>query len=198
MEAEIVRTYRAHGGTHAFEPIVAGGPHALQLHYTENAGLLEAGHLVLIDTGVSIDGYGADITRTYPVDGRFGERQREVYDAVLASEEAAIAACKPGALMADIHTRAYEVLDQRGLGHSFIHGIGHHLGIETHDVGDVHRPLDPGAVITIEPGAYLGDEGIGIRIEDDVLVEAQGSRVLSRAIPRRADEIEQLMAGGRS
>jgi Xaa-Pro aminopeptidase len=194
VESEIIATYRRHGGTHAFEPIVASGANALSLHYRDNSGEIGAGDLLLVDTGVSIDGYCADITRTIPVDGRFTDRQREVYDAVLAAEQAAIADCRPGVFLGDLHARAYEKLAVHGFEEHFIHGIGHHLGLETHDVGDVHAPLAPGAVITVEPGAYIEDESIGIRIEDDVLVTEKGHRVLSDAIPSTAEEIQEQLS----
>jgi len=198
IEAEITRTYRANGGIHAFEPIVASGANACVLHYTENSGTLGAGELLLIDTGVSIDGYKADITRTYPVDGRFTTRQRELYEAVLAAHAEVVQGCRPGALLGDLHADAWQVLDARGQSAAFVHGIGHHLGLETHDVGDVHRPLAPGAVVTVEPGVYLPDEKTGIRIEDDVLVTPDGPRVLSEAIPRSADAVERQLAARRS
>lgn len=195
LEAEIARTYRAHGATHAFDPIVACGERALQLHYRNNRGPVSSGELLLVDSGASLDEYKADITRTYPVDGRFDERQRQVYEAVLAAQEAVIADCKPGVLLGDLHRRAYAVIDGAGFGEYFIHGTSHHLGLETHDVGDVHRPLAAGAVITVEPGIYLPEERLGVRIEDDVLITASGCRVLSEAIPKTIEEIERRMAG---
>jgi Xaa-Pro aminopeptidase len=197
LEAEIARVYRAHGATHAFAPIVGAGSNALKLHYEKNADTLAAGQLVLVDTGAALDGYRADITRTLPVDGTFSARQREVYDAVLDAEEAAIAACRPGATLGEIHARAYESIDRAGFGPAFIHGIGHHLGLDTHDVGDVHRPLAPGAVVTIEPGVYLEPEALGVRIEDDVLVGPDGPVVLSEAIPRDAAAVERWIAEAR-
>lgn len=194
LEAEIARVYRGHGAVHAFEPIVATGANALQLHYTANRSRLEAGQLVLIDTGAALDGYKADVSRTLPVDGRFTPRQREVYEVVLQAQRAAIAACRPGALLAEVHARAYEVLARAGLGGAFPHGTSHHLGLETHDVGDVHRPLAAGCVVTVEPGAYLTEEGFGIRIEDDVLVGEGEPRVLTEPIPRSVEAIEQMLA----
>jgi len=196
LEAEITRVYRSHGGTHAFDPIVGCGRHALELHYTRNAGALDPGELLLVDTGARIAGYRSDITRTFPVSGKFSPRQREVYDAVLRAQAEAIAACRPGALVGDIHARAFEVIARAGFAaDDFPHGIGHHLGIDTHDAGDYQRPLEAGCVLTIEPGLYLVSEGIGVRIEDDVLVTADGPRVLSEAIPREAEEIEAWIAG---
>ncbi len=196
VEAEITRTYRAHGGTHGFTPIVGAGSNALKLHYIQNTGTIADGDLVLIDTGVSIDGYGCDISRTFPASGTFSERQREVYEVVLAAQEAAIAACRPRATLGDVHRAAYAVIEQAGFAEQFLHGTSHHLGLETHDVGDVLAPLSPGAVITVEPGIYLDDEGIGIRIEDDVLITESEARVLGPGIPKTVAEIEALMGGG--
>jgi len=197
LEAEIARVYRARGATHAFAPIVGAGPNALKLHYVQNTGTLEPDQLVLVDTGAALDGYRSDITRTLPVGGAFSARQREVYDAVLRAADVAIAACLPGATLGEIHARAYDSIDRAGFGPDFIHGIGHHLGLETHDAGDVHRPLAAGAVITIEPGIYLADERIGVRIEDDVLVGSDGPVVLSAAIPREAAAVERWIAASR-
>jgi len=197
LEAEIARVYRARGATHAFAPIVGTGLNALKLHYEKNTGTLEPGQLVLVDTGATLDGYRSDITRTLPVSGTFSVRQREVYDAVLRAADAAIALCRPGATIGEIHARAHEVIAQAGFGEHFVHGIGHHLGLETHDAGDVHRPLAPGAVITIEPGIYLADDAIGVRIEDDVLVSGDGPIVLSVSIPREAAAVERWIAEAR-
>lgn len=194
LEAEINRVYRRHGGRHAFDPIVACGPHALQGHYKANTGQLEQGQLLLVDTGVSIAGYKGDVTRTLPVGGSFSPRQRLVYETVLQAQRQAIALCRPGARIGDIHARAFEVIDSAGFGKDFYHGTSHHLGLETHDAGDIHRPLVPGNVITVEPGIYIADEGLGIRIEDDVLVGPNGPRVLSDAIPRSVEAIEGRMA----
>ncbi len=164
------------------------------MHYTRNNGPLNAGDLVLIDSGASLGGYGADATRTFPADGRFSPRQRELYTVVLAAQTAAIEAIRPGVLLGDLHAIAWESIDAAGYGAAFIHGIGHHLGIETHDAGDIHQPLRAAAVITVEPGIYLADEGIGIRIEDDVLVTADGSRELTAGIPKTIEAIEASMA----
>jgi Xaa-Pro aminopeptidase len=195
LEAEIARVYRAHGGTHAFDPIVGSGPNALKLHYTVNNGPVGAGELLLIDTGVSIDGYKSDITRTFPVDGKFTPRQREIYEVVLRAQEEAIAMCRPGTRIGDIHARSFEVMAEAGFGgEDYPHGIGHHLGLETHDVGDVHRPLEVGAVMTIEPGIYVAEDGIGVRIEDDVLVTEDGPRVLSEGIPKTVDALESWVS----
>jgi Xaa-Pro aminopeptidase len=191
LEAEITRIYRRGGATHAFEPIVACGVNAAYPHYRANAARLSPGQLVLIDTGATLAGYRSDVTRTFPLDGRFTPRQRQVYAAVLAAQRAAIARCRPGALLADLHAQAFESITAAGFGPHFIHGIGHHLGLETHDAGDVHAPLEEGCVITVEPGVYIPGEEIGVRIEDDVLVTADGPRVLTEAIPAAIEELER-------
>jgi Xaa-Pro aminopeptidase len=199
LEAEIARVYRANGGTHAFEPIVGCGANALKLHYTSNDGAVEKGKLLLIDTGVSIDGYKSDITRTFPVDGKFTPRQREVYEVVLHAQEEAIAMCRPGVLIGDIHARSFEIISEAGYGGGdYPHGIGHHLGLETHDVGDVHLPLQAGAVMTIEPGVYVARDDIGVRIEDDVLITDGGPRVLSSAIPKTVEAVERWVSQNRA
>jgi Xaa-Pro aminopeptidase len=195
IEAELTRVYRGRGARHAFDPIVGAGPNALSLHYKENSGPIGEEQLLLVDTGAAVEHYCADITRTYPAGGRFTDRQREVYETVLRAQEAAISAAGPGVLMGDLHATTWAVIDEAGLSEHFVHGLGHHLGLETHDVGDVHRPLSPGAVITVEPGVYIPDEKIGVRIEDDLLITESGCRVLSEAIPKEVEEIERLMAG---
>jgi Xaa-Pro aminopeptidase len=173
---------------------VACGINAVFPHYHANSARIEPGKLLLIDTGAALDGYRSDVTRTLPVDGRFSDRQRKVYETVLGAQRQAIEMCRPGALIADIHSKAYDVIAAAGFGEHFIHGTSHHLGLETHDAGDIHRPLVEGAVITVEPGIYLPDEEIGVRIEDDVLVTAAAPRILSEAIPTTAEEIEGRMA----
>jgi Xaa-Pro aminopeptidase len=195
IEGELTRTYRAHGASHAFEPIVGAGPNALSLHYRDNSAQIGEDQLLLVDTGAKVDGYCCDVTRTYPAGGRYTKRQREVYDVVLAAQEAAIAASRPGAMLGDLHANAYEVIDKAGLAEHFVHGLGHHIGIEGHDVGNLYRPLQPGAVFTVEPGVYIPDEVIGVRIEDVVLITEEGCRVFTGAIPKTAEAIEQRMAG---
>jgi Xaa-Pro aminopeptidase len=194
VEGEITHRYRAHGATHAFEPIVACGVNAVFPHYKANSARIEAGKLLLIDTGAVLDGYRSDVTRTVPVDGKFNERQRKIYDTVLRAQREAIEICRAGALLADVHAKAFEVIRSAGFGDYFIHGTSHHLGLETHDAGDVHRPLTAGSVITVEPGIYIPDEEIGVRIEEDVLVTENGPRVLTDSIPRDAEEVERGMA----
>ena len=195
LEAEITGHYRSHGGIHAFEPIVATGRNACSLHYTANTGKIAAGDLVLVDTGVCLDGYNSDITRTFPVDGRFTPRQREIYSVVLDALEAATAMAAPGADLGEIHACAWEVIHKAGFSQYFIHGTSHFIGMDTHDVGDRYVPLEPGALFTVEPGIYIPEEGLGVRLEDEVLVTPGGHEVLSAALPRKADEIEEILAG---
>ena len=173
------------------------------LHYRANDQPLAAGDVICIDSGAKWQGYSADITRTFPVGGKFSKRQREVYDIVLKAQLAAIKAVKPGARISQIDAAARKIINDApggGLGDYFIHGIGHHLGLDTHDsapggaAGDL--PLREGAVITIEPGVYIPSEKLGIRIEDDVVVTRGGAKVLSAAIPKKADEIERIMMSG--
>ena len=194
VEGEISRVYRGHGAGHAFDPIVACGVNAVFPHYRANAAQIESGRLLLIDTGAVLNGYCSDVTRTVPVDGRFGERQREIYETVLRAQREAIELCRPGALLAQIHAAAFHVIESAGFGRYFIHGTSHHLGLETHDAADIHRPLTEGSVITVEPGIYIPDEQIGVRIEDDVLVTADRPRVLSEAIPVSVEDIERRTA----
>jgi len=174
--------------------IVGGGLMATVLHYRANSKELRAGDLVCIDSAGTFGAYTADITRTYPVGGKFNKRQREIYDIVLKAEEAAIRAVKPGVSFAKLHEVSYKIIDKAGYGEYFIHGIGHHLGIEVHDVTPSGN-LQVGAVLTIEPGIYLPDENLGVRIEDDIVVTKTGYRNLSAKIPKKAVQIEKLMAG---
>ena len=178
----------------SFNSIAGGGVNSTVLHYRANDQPIADGDLMCVDSGCKWAGYSADITRTVPVNGRFTKRQREVYDVVLAAQLAAIKAVKPGARISQIDSAARSVITKAGFGDYFIHGIGHHLGLDTHDsapAGD--QPLKAGAVVTIEPGVYIPSEKIGIRIEDDVLVTASGLKVLSEQIPKSAEQIEKIM-----
>ncbi len=190
----------------AYAPIVAGGRRATILHYTKNSARLRSGELVLIDAGGEYSHYAADITRTVPVDGRFTDRQRKIYEAVLSAQKTAIAKVKPGMTLAgngpnSLEKIVRELLDARGedqdgkpLGRYFTHGLGHHVGLAVHDPEDPKAPLKAGMVITIEPGVYIPDENIGVRIEDMVLVTSDGGRLLSSALPKDPAEIERIMS----
>jgi Xaa-Pro aminopeptidase len=190
----------------AYAPIVGSGPNAVYLHYDHNTRRLEHGELLLMDVGAECAGYAADVTRTIPVDGRFTKRQRELYDIVLGAQKAAIAAVKPGMTIGrntpdSIYRVAFDYLNSHGkdlrgapLGKYFTHGISHHIGLEVHDAADAAAPLEEGMVISVEPGLYIPEEQIGIRIEDMVLVTRDGARVLTARLPREAAEIEKAMA----
>ena len=187
----------------AFAPIVAAGAHATILHYQRNSGRLENGQMLLIDAGGERDRYAADITRTIPVSGRFSEKQRPLYEAVLEAHEQALAAVKPGAVLSgparsSIESVAQRVLRRRaprGADPYLPHAIGHHVGLDVHDPTPPRRGLEPGMVLAIEPGLYLPEEGIGIRIEDMVEVTGDGCRVMSTGLPRSADALEAALAG---
>jgi Xaa-Pro aminopeptidase len=161
---------------------------------------------VLMDVGAECSMYATDVTRTVPVNGKFTPRQRELYEVVLGAQKAAIAAIKPGAMLGNrftkngLHKIAADYIDTHGkdlkgksLGQYFIHSLGHHVGLEVHDANDATLPLEAGMIITIEPGIYLPEENIGIRIEDVVLVTENGAKVLSSSLPREVNEIEKAM-----
>ncbi len=182
----------------SFPSIVGSGRHSTVLHYEKLDKDIESGELLLVDCGAEWSHYAADITRTFPIDGKFTEEQSKIYDVVLAAEKSAIAAIKPGLTMDSIDNIARAVIRQAGYADEFIHSTSHFLGVEVHDVGDYWQPLVPGMVITVEPGIYLPDAMIGIRIEDDVLVTQNGCRVLSSQIPKeRADVENWIMQIGR-
>ena len=200
----------AFGGceTEAYSPIVGTGLHSTILHFNELDGLIQDGDVVLMDVGGQYSGYTADITRTVPAGGHFTARQREIYDIVLGAQNAALAAIKPGATMrkgsGSLYKIAYDYINTHGtdreghsLGRYFTHGLGHHIGLEVHDAGDVDRPFEAGMVITDEPGIYIPEEKIGVRIEDDVLITPTGYKLLTERLPRSADEIEKIMAEAR-
>lgn len=180
---------------HAYDPICGTGLNATLLHYKENAAVCREGELLLIDSGARYHGYCCDVTRTVPVSGTFTREQAELYDVVLRAQAAAIRAAKPGAYIYQLDRAAREVLREAGLEDFYIHGIGHQLGLDVHD-STPDGPLKPGMVVTIEPGVYLPDRKIGIRIEDDILVTRSGPKNLTEAIPKSIDAIEKAMAGG--
>ena len=251
LDAELLHEFRLGGSQYpAYSSIVAAGANACVLHYRADVAPIRAGELVLIDAGCELDGYASDITRTFPADGRFTGPQRTLYDLVLASQEAAVAATRPGARFNDPHDAAVKVLAQgmldvglldankvgtlddviekRAYFPFYMHRTGHWLGMDVHDCGSYVEPgelgqvserkdplsgetiknrpsriLQPGMVLTIEPGLYVRPgEGvpeafhhIGIRIEDDAIVTGEGCELITRGVPVRADEIEALMRG---
>ena len=190
----------------AYAPIVGSGFYSTVLHYSRNDRRMEAGDLVVIDVAGEYSGYAADITRTLPVSGKFTPRQREIYEIVLGAQKAALAALKPGMTLGrtgetSIHKIAYDYINTHGkdaqgqpLGKYFIHGLGHHVGLNVHDASDPARPLAAGMIITLEPGIYIPEEKLGVRIEDMALVTETGGRLLTAALPREAGEIERAMA----
>ncbi|MBM4059848.1 MAG: M24 family metallopeptidase [Planctomycetes bacterium] len=189
-----------------FPSIVGSGPNSCILHWRETTRATQAGDLVVLDIGAEYAMYTADVTRTFPIGGRFTDRQKQVYEIVLAANEAAIAAVGPGVPMRDVENAAAGALtaglvrvgvlrdgDRAGLRRYFVHGLRHSTRLQVHDVGGLGT-LEPGMVITIEPGLYFRDEGMGVRIEDDVLVTEHGREVLSAAAPKTVAAIEALMA----
>jgi len=190
----------------AYPPIAGSGPNSIYLHYERNERRMNAGDLLLMDAGAECAGYTADVTRTIPVNGKFSARQREIYEIVLGAQKAAIAAVKPGMTIGSstphsLYQVAREYINSHGkdlhgepLGQYFTHGISHHIGLEVHDAADPTAPLEAGMVISVEPGIYIPEENIGIRIEDMVLVTEDGAKVLTAALPREAAEIERTLA----
>jgi Xaa-Pro aminopeptidase len=225
VEAELLHEFCRHGARHpAYTSIVAGGANACVLHYVGNDAELRDGDLLLIDAGCEVDGYASDITRTFPVNGRFSAAQKEVYEIVLAAQAAAIAAAQPDQTWDVPHDAALrilaqgfidlklcrgsvdEVLESESYKKFYMHRTSHWLGMDVHDVGDYKtgdnwRALQPGMVLTVEPGCYIrpADDvplalwNIGIRIEDDMLITAKGNEVLTDAAPKTVADIEELM-----
>lgn len=197
-------------GRNAYAPIIGSGSNALVLHYARNSRKMQAGEVVLIDVGAECSAYAADVTRTVPVSGKFTPRQRELYEIVLGAQKAVLAAIKPGVIMGATRTApdslykvAYDYLNAHGkdakgdpLGKYLTHGVSHHVGLQVHDAppASYSQPLEAGMVITVEPGIYIPEESIGIRIEDTVLVTPDGAEVLSAALPKEPDQIEKAMA----
>jgi Xaa-Pro aminopeptidase len=178
----------------AYPSIVGAGPNSCVLHYSDNTRALADGDLVVMDLGGEYRGYACDVTRTIPANGKFTEEQAQVYDAVLAAQEAGIAVVKPGVTMRQVHTAAAAVLKERGLVQHFPHGTSHSVGLDVHDPFRQDMPLRAGSVLTVEPGVYIAAKALGVRIEDTVLVTETGCEVLSAALPKTRDAIEKLMA----
>jgi Xaa-Pro aminopeptidase len=202
LEARVEYGFRRRGAERlGFPSIVGSGPNGTILHYDENRRQTRSGELVVMDVGAEHGYYSADITRTIPISGRFGRRQRELYELVLGAQQAAIDQVRPGTDLPALNRIARDYMrrhsgrlcGESGCERYFIHGLSHWLGMNVHDVGAYSRRLEPGMVFTIEPGIYIPAESIGIRIEDDVLVTAAGAAVLSSGIPRTVEEVEQAM-----
>ena len=188
----------------AFPSIVGSGYNATTLHYDQNAGTCDDGELVVVDIGARWGYYCGDLTRTYPSNGHFSDRQREIYDLVLEAHDRAAEGMRPGVSIFDLRKIAFAVFEESGvrdsqgesLGQYFIHGLGHHLGLDAHDPGSDEAPLEPGMVITNEPGIYIPDEGLGVRIENDFLITSDGAENLSAELTTAAEEIEAMMRAG--
>ena len=190
----------------AYPPIVGSGFFSTVLHYDANDQQMKDGDVVVMDVAGSYGGYAADITRTLPVNGHFTPRQREIYEIVLGAQNAAMAAAKPGMYLGrgknTLHDIALTYINTHGkdlngnsLGQYFIHGLGHSIGLNVHDPMSYNLPLGPDMVVTMEPGIYIPQEKIGVRIEDDILITNDGNEHLSSRLPRTVEEIEKLMAG---
>jgi Xaa-Pro aminopeptidase len=185
----------------SFSTIIGSGPNSLILHYQENTRRMAAGEVVVIDVGAEFARYAGDITRTLPVSGVFTARQREVYDILLECQRRAITACRPGATLSAMHEAAKAYAEEKGYGAYFNfsgwrHGTSHHLGLDVHDPSVSNAVLAVGMVVTVEPGIYIPGENLGVRIEDDVLIIEKGCFLLSNIVPRTADGIEAVIAGG--
>ncbi len=190
---------------HAFSTIVAGGPRATTLHYSENNCTVEDGQMVLIDLGCAVGNYCADISRTFPVNGKFTQRQKEIYNTVLEAQRLVMEVAKPGLTMRELNQIVVDYYESRlddlglrkdgkGVRDYYYHSVSHSLGLDTHDIcTERERTLRPGMVITVEPGMYIEDEGIGVRIENDVLITEDGCIDLSADILKTVEDIENLM-----
>ncbi|HHP7242140.1 MAG TPA: aminopeptidase P N-terminal domain-containing protein [Cyclobacteriaceae bacterium] len=199
----------------AYQPIVAGGKNACILHYIQNECKISDGDLVLMDVGAEYGNYHADMTRTIPANGRFTDRQRKIYASVLKVKDFAMNILKPGSSIKEYHKAVGEAMekelvdlgllnmneiknqdkDKPAYKKYFMHGTSHHLGLDVHDVGSIYESFKPGMVLTVEPGIYVRDEGIGIRLEDDVVITADGLINLLAEAPINPDEIEEIMNG---
>lgn len=214
IEAEFIHEFvRNKSKGFAYEPIIASGPSACVLHYIENNKACLDGELLLLDVAAEYGNYNADMTRTIPVNGRYTQRQRQVYDAVLRVEREAASMLRPGVTIQDYHREVGLVMQGElvGLGlidqtdiknqdpkwpaykKYFMHGTSHHLGLDVHDVGTMHYPISAGMVFTVEPGIYIPEEGFAVRIENNIVVQEQGYLDLMQNIPIEAEEIESLM-----
>jgi len=213
VEAEFAREFIRRGAGFAYAPIIAAGANACALHYLQNDQPCRAGQLLLLDVGASYANYNADMTRTIPVSGRFTRRQKKIYAAVLRVLRAAAAAATPGKLPRDWQQEANALMERElvdlgllkmsdvkkqdpdapALRKYFMHGIGHPLGLDVHDLAPATEPIQAGWVLTVEPGIYVREEGLGIRLENNFLIQAGGNVDLMAGIPIEADAIEDLM-----
>ncbi len=195
VKAAIEGTFKARGAESlAFSSICGSGPNSTILHYAKDTRAFGEDDLIVTDVGCELHGYAADVTRTYPVDGTFSDEQREIYEIVREAQELARKALKPGISLAEMDAVARAYITEKGYGKYFRHYLGHYVGLNVHDCGPFDAPLEPGMVITIEPGIYLDDKGLGVRIEDTYIVTEDGSECISGGAPKVPAEIEKLMA----
>ena len=185
----------------SYPPIVGSGFYSTVLHYESDSRQMQDGDVVVMDVAGSYSGYASDITRTLPANGHFTERQREIYEIVYGAQEAAFKGAKPGVTAGELNRIARDFINSHGkdkngqtLGQYFIHGLSHSVGLNVHDPMDYSEPLQPGMIITVEPGIYIPEEKIGVRIEDMILITPEGSELLTKLLPRKADEVERVMA----
>jgi Xaa-Pro aminopeptidase len=198
VQTKIEYAFFSNGATGlSYSSIVGSGPNGAVLHWDHNDRPLRAGDLVVIDAAADYGRYASDITRTYPVSGKFTDEQAKVYRAVYQAQEDIFAAIKPGVSMADLQKVAEASLKRAGYLEAFIHGFGHFVGLDVHDAGRYDLPLPVGAVFTVEPGVYLPERGFGVRIEDEVMVTETGYRHLSSKIPRKLEDVEAWVAAAR-
>ena len=214
VEAEYLHEFVRRGSRgFAYEPIVASGKNACVLHYISNDAVCQSGEVMMMDVGAEYARYNADMSRAIPVSGRFTDRQRQVYDAVLRVQRAAMKLLRPGNVIKEYHKEVGKIMEEEliRLGlldlqevkqqdeqkplykQYFMHGTSHHLGLDVHDVGNVYRAFEPGMVFTVEPGIYIQEENLGIRLENNVVITEDGVHDLMRNIPIEAEEIEELM-----
>lgn len=214
IEAELVHEFVRNGSRgFAYEPIIASGANSCVLHYLDNDKVCQDGDVLLLDVGAEYANYNADLTRTIPVNGKFTKRQREVYDAVLRVQRAAMDLLRPGVLYYAYHKEVQKIveselirlklIDKKDVKHQdkdkplflkyFMHGTSHQLGLDVHDVGSMYHEMQEGQVWTVEPGIYIREEGIGVRIENNVMIKKNGVLDLMKNIPVEAEEIETLM-----
>ncbi|MEM6807003.1 MAG: M24B family metallopeptidase [Bacteroidota bacterium] len=214
VEAEYIHEFVRNGSKgFGYSPIIGGGANSCALHYLENNQVLKDGEILLMDVGAEYGNYNSDMTRTIPVNGRFTARQKAVYEAVLRVKKAATSLLVPGGKIPDYHKEVGKLMEKElvDLGllslddlkkeskerpaykKYFMHGTSHHLGLDVHDVASVYKKFEPGMVFTVEPGIYIEEESIGIRLEDDIVITQEGQMNLMKNIPIEAEEIEDLM-----